>query len=116
MKSRGEAERRVEAYLREVERHLAHKPEAVRREVTAGLRDHIAEAMRRAGERGEAGPEAVERILADMDPPETFAEAAAEAATPAAAAPAAGRGGARWFALAVAFLAVNTYGVWREWR
>jgi uncharacterized protein YfaS (alpha-2-macroglobulin family) len=116
MKNRGEAERRAEAYLREVERHLAHKPEAVRREVVAGLRDHIAEAMRRAGERGEAGLEAVERILAEMDPPETFAEAAVEVAAgvAAAAAPAPGRlPGGRWFALALAFLAVNTYGVWR---
>ena len=116
MKNRGEAERRVEAYLREVERQLAHKPEAVRREVVAGLRDHIAEAMRRAGERGESGPEAVERILADMDPPETFAEAEGERAAGGAADAAAARGrtpGGRWFALAAAFLLVNTYGVWR---
>ncbi|HOO20201.1 MAG TPA: MG2 domain-containing protein [Kiritimatiellia bacterium] len=116
MKNRGEAERRAEAYLREVERQLAHKPEAVRREVTAGLRDHIAEARRRAAERGEAETEAMDRILAEMDPPETFAEAAADptdGAAPGAGAAAARRGGARWFALAAAFLLVNTYGVWR---
>ncbi len=57
MKNRGEAERRAEAYLREVERQLAHKPEAVRREVTAGLRDHIAEAApgRGTGRGGDGG-------------------------------------------------------------
>lgn len=116
MKWSREVEQRVEAYLREVERHLAHKPAEVRQEVVAGLRDHIAEALRRAGEKGEEGLHVAERILAEMDPPETFAEAAAEVALGVAAetAPEIGRVAARhWFALAVAFLLVNAYGVWR---
>lgn len=111
------AERRVEEYLAAVEKHLAHKPAAVRKEVVAGLRDQIGETARRLErEGGEIGLEVVERLLADMDPPETFAEAAVEVAAGvvAAAAPAALRGGAgRWFWLGVAFLLVNAYGVWK---
>lgn len=111
------AERRVEEYLGAVERHLAHKPATVRREVVAGLRDQIGETLRRLETAGtELGVEAVERVLADMDPPETFAEAAVEVAVEAAvaAAPAlARRGAGRWFWLGVAFLLVNAYGVWK---
>ena len=65
---------------------------------------------------GEIGLEVVNQVLAEMDAPETFAEAAAEgiAATAAAVAPVVGRRGTcRWFWLAVAFLLVNTYGVWK---
>ncbi len=111
------AERRVEDYLGAVERNLAHKPAAVRREVVAGLRDQIGETLRRLETVGaEIGVEAVEQVLADMDPPETFAEAAAEVAAEAAvaAAPVLARSGAgRWFWLGVAFLVVNAYGVWK---
>ena len=110
------AVRRVEEYLRKVERQLAHKSPAVRKEVVAGLRDHIAEAMSRAAERGEVGLEVAERILAEMDAPETFAEVAVEMAadTVATAGSELGRSRTgRWFVLAVAFLLVNAYGVWR---
>ncbi len=118
MKWSAAAERRVEAYLRAVERQLEGRPAAARQEVVAGLRDHIAESLKRlAAEGGEIGLEAAERVLAEMDPPETFAEAAAEGALAAAAAGAArsGRGGGRgrWFGLGVAFLLVNAYGVWK---
>ncbi len=111
------AERRVEEYLGAVERHLAHRPAGVRKDVVAGLRNQISESLRRletAG--GEIGLEVVERVLADMDPPETFAEAAVEVAGEAAAvlAPQALRSrSGRWFALGVAFLLVNAYGVWK---
>ena len=112
------AARRVEEYLRAVENHLAHKPAGVRKDVVAGLRNQIAEALRRLElEGGEIDLEVVERVLADMDPPETFAEAAVEVAAETAAglAPAAVRGGAgRWFWLGVAFLLVNAYGVWKS--
>ncbi|MDY0149857.1 MAG: MG2 domain-containing protein, partial [Kiritimatiellia bacterium] len=116
MKNNKAVVQRVEAYLHEVERHLAHKPPAVRHEVVAGLRDHIAEAWRRAAARGEEGLETIEHILAEMDPPETFAEAAAEVAVGGAVM--AGQDlnrsrAGRWFALALAFLLVNGYGVWR---
>lgn len=87
MKWSAAAERRVEEYLRAVEQQVRHKPADVRREIVAGLRDQIGETVRRletAG--GEIGLEAVEHVLAEMDPPETFAEAAIEVATAAAAA------------------------------
>ena len=117
MKWNEAAERRVEEYLSAVERHLARKPAAVRQSVVAGLRDQIGESLRRLEQAGgELGLEAVERILAEMDPPETFEEAAAEIAAGVAlsAAPAAlKRGAGRWFALGVAFLLVNMYGVWK---
>ena len=90
------ATQRVEEYLAAVERHLAHKPEAVRREVVDGLRNQIAETLQKlevAG--GEIGLEVVNQVLAEMDAPETFAEAAAEgiAATAAAVAPVVARRG-----------------------
>jgi hypothetical protein len=111
------AVRRVEEYLSAVEKHLAHKPAAVRKDVVAGLRDQIGETVRRLELKGgEIGLEVVERVLAEMDPPETFAETIAEIAAEAAvvAAPAAlSRGAGRWFTLGVAFLLVNTYGVWK---
>ncbi|MGD9611863.1 MAG: alpha-2-macroglobulin [Kiritimatiellia bacterium] len=120
MKWSGAAERRVEDYLGAVEKHLAHKPAGVRRDVVGGLRNQIAEALRRldpAG--GEIGLETVERVLAEMDPPETFAEAAVEVAaeTAVAVAPKLARGGSsRWFWLGLAFLLVNAYGVWKTTR
>jgi len=115
MKRSEAAERRVEEYLGAVERHLAHRPEGERREIVSGLRDHITEARRRAGERGDEESDTVERILADMDPPESFSEAAVDMAPGGAAGGGApNRGGSgRWFALALAFLLVNAYGVWR---
>ena len=120
MKWSGAAERRVEAYLAAVEKHLAHKPAGVRKDVVAGLRNQIAEALRGLEiEGGEIGLEVVERVLADMDAPETFAEAAVEVAaeTAVAVAPQLARGGtARWFWLAVVFLLVNAYGVWKTTR
>ena len=120
MKWSGAAERRVEEYLAAVEQHLARKPAAVRKDVVGGLRNQIAEALRRLElESDEIGLEVVERVLAEMDPPETFAEAAAEIAAEAAAvvAPKLARGGsARWFWLGLAFLFVNAYGVWKTTR
>ena len=117
MKWSGAAERRVEDYLGAVRKHLAHKPPAVRQEIVAGLRDQIGETLRRLETNGaEIGLEAMERVLAEMDSPETFAEGAAEVAAEAAAvaAPTAMRSGAgRWYALGVAILLVNAYGVWK---
>ena len=97
MKWKQEASRRVEEYLAAVERQLGHKPAGVRKDVVAGLRNQISESLRRleaAG--GEIGLEVVERVLADMDAPETFAEAAVEVAaeTAVAVAPQLARGGA----------------------
>ena len=116
MKNRADVMRRVEAYLQEVERHLAGRTADVREEVVRGLRDHLLEAIRRVEESGPATIEQVEQIIAEMDPPETFAEAVMEGgiAAIAAAGSKAGRGPlARWFLLGVAFLLINGYGVWR---
>jgi hypothetical protein len=59
--------RRIDVYLDAVERNLAHKPDAVRRDILAGLREHIAEALRREGDT--PSPGAIERILGGMDAP-----------------------------------------------
>ena len=67
MKRSEAAERRVEAYLGAVEKHLAHKPPAVRQEIVAGLRDQIGETLRRLETNGaEIGLETVERVLAAL--------------------------------------------------
>ncbi len=104
---------RIEAYLAAVDLQLAHKPGRVRREILAGLREHIQEALRRQDGAGDPAA-ALDRILAAMDAPEEFAERA-DSPVPTAAAPgrAPGRAGTRWFWLALAFLLVNAYGVWR---
>lgn len=68
------AARRLDAYLREVERHLAHKSPAVRREVVDALRNHVLEALQREGG-GPPTAEQIGKILDTMDAPECFAEA-----------------------------------------
>ncbi len=117
MKWNEAVERRIEAYLSAVDQRLAHKPVAVRKEVVEGLRDHIGESLRRLElEGGDVGLDVVERLLAEMDPPETFEEAAMEAVAGVASSVAPAtlqKGGGRWFWLALAFLLVNTYGVWK---
>jgi len=103
-----EAVRRIEAYLDEVEKGLAHKPSGVRADVVGGLRDQINESLRQIAEAGgTVDLEAVERVLAEMDAPETFVEG--EESTPVP--PRSGWG--RWFWLGMAFLLVNIYGVWK---
>lgn len=110
MKWNEAAVRRVEAYLAEVEKNLAHRPTGVRTDVVAGLRDQIHSSLRELEAGGdEVGLEAVERVLADMDAPETFAEAGEE--LPVAVSK--GTGATRWFWLGLAFLLVNAYGVWK---
>lgn len=108
------AARRLDAYLREVETHLAHHGPQERRELLEELRAHVLEALHRQG----GSPptvEDVERVLAGMDAPECFA-ASAPAARAAAAPPTTGRGGSRWFLLGLGLLLVNAYGVWRWTR
>ena len=111
--------RRIDVYLDAVERNLAHKPDAVRRDILAGLREHIGEALRREGDT--PSPGAIERILGGMDAPEDFAEDFAETVvedaprpeSSASSVPRSSRLSHRGFALAVAFLLVNAYGVWK---
>lgn len=102
--------RKSDAYLRAVESHLGDRSPAVRRELLDELREHIDEGLRRHG--GD-----IDRVLAEMDPPESFAEArggdrpAAGPEAPSAAVPSGHAN--RWFLLALIFLLVNGYGVWK---
>ncbi len=104
------AAQRLDSYLRAVEHNLAHKSPAVRRELLDELRDHALEALLRQG--GDSPTSAdVERVLATMDAPECFAETPVQ--TPTALAPAPARASFAWLLLALGFLLVNAYGVWR---
>jgi len=108
MSTRPEFESRIRRYLDAVEKQIATKPAAARREVIDGLRDQIAESLRRTGP--EPTIEDLDRIIGEMDAPECFAEALQDP-PPTGAAPAPKRGDLKWFLLAVAFLVVNIYGV-----
>ena len=110
MKLKPELSRRVEQYLAQVENSLRAKPVAVRREVLDSLRRHIHEALAA----GSAAPAAedVDAVLADMDPPESFASEG-EATAPAAVATPAPLLRWPWFLLACAFLALNGWAVWK---
>lgn len=112
MNPRPEIERRIETYLNAVDRHLAGRDPAARKEMLEALRGHIRDALRQKA--GESPARAdIEAVLADMDDPATFA---ADGAPPSPAPPLAtpARAGAgRWFLLALAFLAVNAWGVWK---
>jgi hypothetical protein len=107
-----DAERRLDVYLRAVERRLSRKDPRERGELIAELRDHALEALRRrAGERPSLAD--VECVLADMDPPESFADPSPPEPVPVSAtAPARGRA-APWLLIALGFLLVNAYGVWK---
>ena len=104
------AAQRLARYLHEVELHLAHKSPAVRRELLNELRDHALEALRHA-RCVEPTVADVERVLATMDEPACFAENPNPAPAPP---PSSAR--LPWLAIALAFLAVNTYGVWKWTR
>jgi alpha-2-macroglobulin len=116
-----DAQNRMDTYLREIEKHLARKDEPVRKELLAELREHIEEALRRrCPERAEKTD--VEAVLSEMDPPESFAESSAgvrasdaSSAPPAASDPSAAprRPSRPWFFLALGFLLVNSYAVWK---
>jgi hypothetical protein len=112
MDTRPSAADRIEAYLAAVAARLAHEPESVRAEVLADLREQAHEALKQAGG-GKASPEAADRVLSQMDPPESFGRGGGEAAAPAACG---GGEGRRWFLLALAFLALNGYAVWKLTR
>ena len=102
----------------------AGQPDAVAGEVVAGVRGHIEESVRRRVEAGEDSDVAVAAVLGELDAPEDYAEGAgsrgqapdAGSRVPAGGGREAGRGRAGrrgCFWLALAFLLVNGYGVWR---
>lgn len=122
MKLEGGLKAKVQAYLDAVAAQTAGRGEAARRELLQDLERHILESLERAGE-GDPTPERLDAVLASMDPPESYGAGAEETTAASAAAgagccggPAAarrGRGADRWFLLALAFLCVNAWGVWR---
>lgn len=104
-----EVSRRMEEYLGLVEKHLKSRPESARREIIESLRRHIRDAL--AARAATPGPEDVEAVLSEMDPPESFADGDAREAVPSARAAPALRW--PWFLLACAFLALNGWAVWK---
>lgn len=125
MKWTEEMRRREEAYLAAVEAAMVERPAGVRQEVLAELKDQLEEAVGQMEPMaGEGAEEALERVLAGMDAPEDFggegdggekdgadkAVAKTEAPTNASRR---GPGGWLWFWLAVVFLLLNGYAVWR---
>ena len=111
------AAQRLERYLREVEQHLAHKSPAVRRELLNELRDHALEALHRQGGTTPTAAD-VERVLADMDAPDCFAEIAAPpvAVTAPPLPPARSNAARRWesaLVILAAFMIGYAVAVWQ---
>ncbi len=107
-----ELQKRIEAYLDDVLAQAALDP-AARQELRRDLEAHILDALARDGAEPDAGR--LEAVLGAMDPPESFRPGAGPVASAETAPPAAARAGGtggRWFALALAFLALNAWGVW----
>jgi uncharacterized protein YfaS (alpha-2-macroglobulin family) len=100
----------IEKHLQAVRANLSDKDEAVQNEILEGLRDHINEALARGGK--PITSEAVEAILAEMDDPASYADEP----VPTAHGPAKRTGGIagdKWFYVVLAFLAINSIGVWK---
>ncbi len=103
---------RIETYLNAVDAELAGKPEAARRELLAQLREHITESLRRRG--AEPTSADVEAVLAEMDPPESFAEEEVRGQrAEVSGQPSAINHSSKWFVVALAALALNTWAVWK---
>ncbi len=103
--------RPIDRYLSSMSDALRTRPESERAELLRQMETHILDALRQRA--GDAPSEAdIEAVLAGLDAPEYFAAAdpAAPAGAPAASG---GRGGGRWFALALAFLVLNGWAVWQ---
>jgi alpha-2-macroglobulin len=109
MKLTPDVKARIENHLNAVRANLAGQEEAVQNEVLDGLRDHINETLSRQG--GPVTLETVQSVLAEMDDPASYVE---EPARPGGAHAASGRSQSnKWLCVALAFLAVNSVGVWK---
>ncbi len=98
---------RLNQYLSDIRQALADRPADVQRDICADLESQITDALASRGPSGAPPSLAdLEAVLARMDPPSAFAPTPAETV---AARPRGPRGWL-WFALAVAFLAVNVAG------
>lgn len=104
-----EVKARIEQHLQAVRAHLGDKEETVQNEVLEGLRDHINEALARQG--GPVTVAAVQAVLDEMDDPASYAEEPPRVGI--APVPAGRTQANKWLYVALAFLAVNTVGVWK---
>lgn len=106
---------RIDAYLDDVIAQSALDA-AARAELRRDLESHILDAL--ACDGADPTAERLEAVLGRMDPPESFRPGAGPVASVDAPPPAAARRGpgGRWFALALAFLALNAWGVWKMTR
>ena len=107
MKLTPDAKALIEEHLQAVRKHLGDKEESVRNEVLEGLRDHIDEALTRQG--GPVTVESVRAVLDGLDDPASYAEEPARAI----GATSVRSTGNKWLYVALAFLAVNSVGVWK---
>ena len=64
----------IAQYLREVSRNLSHLPEPQRAETLRDIESHIHDALRVRTEGRELTSEDVRALLAEMDPPESYAQ------------------------------------------
>ena len=108
---------KIENYLNAVNAQLGDKSEAARRELLTQLREHIAEAVRHRSATPTAAD--VEAVLAEMDPPESFAEESDQPSAigyqPSAICnpQSAINNSSRWFVIALTALALNAWAVWK---
>jgi uncharacterized protein YfaS (alpha-2-macroglobulin family) len=100
----------IDKHLQAVRANLSDKEEAIQNEILEGLRDHINEALARGGK--PVTTETVEAIIADMDDPSSYAEDPQAAIVSAASRPG-GMSGNKWLYVALAFLLINSIGVWK---
>ncbi len=97
----------IDKHLQAVRGNLSDKEESIQNEILEGLRDHINEALTRGGK--PVTTETVEAILAAMDDPASYAE---EPTLPAVKRQA-GTTANKWLYVALAFLMINSIGVWK---
>jgi alpha-2-macroglobulin len=100
----------IDKHLQAVRDNLSDKEEAVQNEILDGLRDHINEALARGGK--PVTTETVEAIIAAMDDPASYAEDP-QSAVASSARRQGGMSGNKWLYVAVAFLLINSIGVWK---
>jgi uncharacterized protein YfaS (alpha-2-macroglobulin family) len=100
----------IDKHLQAVRDNLSDKEEAVQNEILDGLRDHINEALARGGK--PVTTETVEAIIAAMDDPASYAEDP-QLAVVSTKKRQGGMTGNKWLYVALAFLLINSIGVWK---